>query len=343
MAKGLSQKDIDALFSKVQSESESDNNHEISAQKTVYPYNFRSKKKIDQSCFAIIESIHKKFLRNFEVTLTNLLNKPVIASVAAATELSYSEYTDSISPPTCLYLLNLRPVSGRFLVELDPNFAFFVIDKVLGGSGTVDATLRRELSIIEERIMYRVINMLLHDLKDAWKMVINLEFEVEGYYSQSDYIQALRGGERILLISMEIRGGETIIGFLNLCLPIGILDPLLWKYKEREKTVALKRSEKEITNDRKIISQQITKSIVPLRVVLGETAISVSDLLKMEIGDILCLKSEANKPLEIFLGNLKMYQGMLFNKENFLAVRISATVKNANGKRGHGTDATPTT
>ncbi|HEX9654806.1 MAG TPA: hypothetical protein VGA99_13950, partial [bacterium] len=127
----LSQSEIDALLSQSQINVETLNEMQPSREvreKTIFSYNFRKQKRFNKGQFVFLEGIHKRFLRNLEVTLTNLLSTPVIATLAAATELTFGDCVESFASPTCLYVLNVNEGMGKFIVEIDPNFAFFVID-----------------------------------------------------------------------------------------------------------------------------------------------------------------------------------------------------------------------
>lgn len=225
----LTQHDIDEMLSKLPVVAQDVEPREEKLDKTVFQYNFKSQKKLNRGQILLIENLHKRFLRNIEASLTNLLNIPIITNLIAATELSFSQFSESVASPTCLYLLNVSPGGGKVLMEIDSKFAFVVIDKVLGGSSTIEPNIDRELSLIEERVMYRVINVLLRDLEEAWEIVEHVKFSIEGFYSQADYLHLTRGEERIALISVDIRGGEKNMGFINLCLPISALEAIIPK------------------------------------------------------------------------------------------------------------------
>jgi len=324
MAKdSLSQNEIDALLSQ-SSKTEEEGESVGSKERTVISYNFRKQKKFNKGQFVLLESVHKRFLRNLEVTLTNLLNTPIMATLAAATELSFGDYTDSIASPTCLYLLSVNRDLGKFLLEIHPNFAFFVIDKILGGSGEKKLSIIRELSLIEEKIMYRVVNMLLQDLTRAWERILALTTKIEGFYAQSDYVQVIGNTESVILISMDIRKTDNSIGFLNLCLPSAVIESLFQKYDKTE--VDPSRTQDLNPGDKRNIEYQIRRSILPLRVVLGETKVLVRELLGMVEGDVILLPTEVNNPIDIFIGNLKMYKGYPIRKEKHFAVKISKKI-----------------
>ncbi|MFQ5675752.1 MAG: flagellar motor switch protein FliM [bacterium] len=322
----LSQSEIDALLSQTQQvdEETEEERTPVAKEKAVFSFNFRKQKKFNKSQFVLLESIHKRFLRNFEVTMTNLLNRPIIASLAAASELTFGDCLDSFSSPTCIYVLNLEGAKGKFILEIDPNFAFFVIDKILGGSGKDSTVMERELSLIEERIMHRVVSLLRKDLADAWERVHAMNFAIEGFYAQPDYVQVIGNTETVILVSMDVRGGDKVLGYLNLCLLSSSLEILLNKYDKTSDT--LSRSPEQYHKDRQDIGYQVMKSVLPVKVVLGRTSMKIADLLNLENGDVIYLPSEMSRPVDVVVGNLSLFKALPVKKENTMAIQIEEII-----------------
>lgn len=322
----LSQSEIDALLTQTQGVADDDGVKPSSTkEKAVFTYNFRKQKKFNKSDFVLLESIHKRFLRNIEVTLTNVLSTPVMATLAAATELSYSDCMDSFSSPTCIYILSIGDSPGKFILEIDPNFAFFVIDKILGGNSREVHVMDRELSLIEERIMHRVVSFLNTDLSEAWERVQKLEFEIDAFYAQPDYVQVISSTESVILISMDIRSSDKTLGYVNLCIPSGVLEGLLLQYDKSSEKFG--RAVEQSEADRKGLRKQVNNSILQLRVVLGQTKMAVADLLNLDNGDIIFLHNEAKKPVDVYVGDLNLFKATPVKRNNSIAIKISDVVR----------------
>lgn len=319
-SEALSQSEIDALLSHSKTESTEDTSKPRRSEKAVFTYNFRKQKKFNKHDFVLLESIHKRFLRNIEVTLTNVLSTPIMTSLAAATELSYSDCMDSFSSPTCIYILNINESSGKFILEIDPNFAFFVIDRILGGSSKEIHTMDRELSLIEEKIMSRVVNFIHQDLSDAWERVKKLDITVDAFYAQPDYVQVISSTESVILVSMDVRSSDKTLGYMNLCLPSSILETLVLQY---DNSNDMGRNVRQSDDDRLDLERRMMDSVLPVRVVLGKTSMKVEDLLDLECGDVIYLHSEAAKPVDVFVGDLHLYKALPVKKQNSIAVKIS--------------------
>lgn len=325
MSETLSQSEIDALLSQAQAEGNSPEPTSPQKEKAVFTYNFRKKKKFNKSHYVLLESIHKRFLRNFEVTLTNVLNSPILATLAAATELSYSDCMDSFSSPTCIYIFNVNNGLGKFILEIDPNVAFFIIDKILGGNSKEIHPMDRELSLIEEKIMHRVVNFLIHDLIDAWESVDRLQIELEAFYAQPDYVQVISNTETVILISMDVRGSDKTLGYLNMSLPSSSLEQLLARYEGSHEEIV--RTPAQCSTDRQDIEQQIRNAVLPFKVVLGKTRMRVHDVVNLEEGDVIFLPTKPQKPVDVYVGNLNLYKAYPVKKENTVAVKISDVIR----------------
>ncbi len=316
----LSQNEIDVLLSQSAAEDDGSQRSGNRKEKAVFTYNFRKQKKFNKHDFVLLESIHKRFLRNIEVTLTNVLSTPIMATLAAATELSYSDCMDSFSSPTCIYILNINESMGKFILEIDPNFSFFVIDKILGGNSKEIHTMDRELSLIEEKIMNRVVNLFNQDLTDAWERVEKLAIRVDAFYAQPDYVQVISSTDSVILVSVDIRSSDKTLGYMNLCLPSSILEALVLRY---DKSSDIGRNIEQTSDDRTHIENRVMDSVLPLRVVLGQTAMPVSELLNLEYGDIIYLNSESTEPIDVYVGDLRLYKARPVKKKNSIAIRIA--------------------
>ncbi len=318
----LSQNEIDALLAQSQSVSGA---HEDSGKpgKSVFSYNFSKQRKFNKNDFISIEHIHKKFVRNIEISLTNVLNTPIMGTLAAATELSYGDCLDSFASPTCIYVLSINGNQGKFILEIDPNFVFFVIERILGGNSNEIHLMDRELSQIEERIMQRVVNFLLKDLVHAWARVEKLLVELDVFYAQPDYVQVVSKSEPVILVSMDMRTSEKNLGYLNLCLPGNVLDGLNLRGEKEADTRHVAESSPQ---DRRKLEQNVNNSILPLRVILGQTNMSVTDLLSLGSGDIINLDKEDGGVVDVYVGNLKMYKAIPSKKDNALTIQIAEVI-----------------
>ena len=119
----------------------------------------------------------------------------------------------------------MSPLEGRAVLELSPAMAFPIVDRVLGGKGVALAH-PRELTEIEDRIVFRIVTMILDSWKRAWEQLIELDLKVINQESDPLIVQIVAGSEMVILVGYEIYIGESV-GSMNMCVPLMVLNPIL--------------------------------------------------------------------------------------------------------------------
>lgn len=71
---------------------------------------------------------------------------------------TYSEFTNALSNPVLLGLVNVSPLSGSIIIELADNLGYAIVDRMLGGLGT-PLDKPRDFSEIELLILERIYNV----------------------------------------------------------------------------------------------------------------------------------------------------------------------------------------
>jgi len=93
--------------------------------------------------------------------------------VASVDQLTYEEFIRSIPNPTTLAVINMDPLKGMALLEIDPSVTYTIIDWLFGGQGE-GAKISRELSEIEAAVIESIIVRILGNMREAWSTVIDL-------------------------------------------------------------------------------------------------------------------------------------------------------------------------
>lgn len=86
---------------------------------------------------------------------------------------TYSEFSNALSNPVLLGIVNFSPLKGAVILEMASNLGYAMVDRMLGGSGVpLDKT--REFSEIELLIIERLMNVCVDLLREPWINVIDL-------------------------------------------------------------------------------------------------------------------------------------------------------------------------
>jgi flagellar motor switch protein FliM len=213
-------------------------------------------------------------------------------------------------------------VNGSVIIELEPQFILFLVDRLLGGSGETLAE-SREVTIIEQNVVARTIEMLISSLNDVWKLIVPMNFKYDSYESNPQFVQIAPASETIAIVFFEINVKNQHFP-LNICIPYYVLEPVMPKLTLKGRISLTNRPPTE--DDRNTIITKLASSRVPVQVLLGEAQVTIKDFLNLKTGDVLVTEQRIHDDLAVLVKNEIKFQGVpgLHGRHN--AVRITRVI-----------------
>ncbi|MFH1010060.1 MAG: flagellar motor switch protein FliM [bacterium] len=317
MSKILTQEEIDALLRNV-SQGQSVSAIEESKERSSHLYDFKHPDRISKEQLRTLRTIHDGFARTFGTYLSTSLRTMVDINLLSIDQVAYGEYMLALSVPSCIYVISSKNLKGSGILEIAPQFALMLVDRLLGGSGSrVDRV--REITIIEQNILKRVVDKALVILNDAWHHIVPVNLYVESFESNPQFVQIAPASETAAVIFFEIVVRDMTLP-LNICFPYFVLEPLL-QHLADESWMALTRrrgSVQEVSDIRARL--QLTPLV--LTVQLGQTTIRLRDLLNLQQGSILALNERRDQELKIRVNGKVKFWAMPGTSNNRKAVKI---------------------
>ncbi|MBL7033682.1 MAG: flagellar motor switch protein FliM [Candidatus Delongbacteria bacterium] len=288
----------------------------------VQPFDFKHPDRIVKDQLRSLHNIHEQFGRSFGTSLSSSLRAMVEINLVTINQLTYSEYTTSLAEPTCLIVLNVNneeeDLSGSLTVEMEPQFVLFCVDRLLGGTGDVLAE-PRDITIIEQSIIRRLLESMVTGLNEVWDPTMELNLSYETMATNPQSVQIAPAGETIALLSFRISVMDRHFP-LRICIPYYILEPLLPLLVHRGRTGS---GNKEPTLvDQEAVLARVNSSLMSIEVRLGRTRVSVGGLLALEKGDVLVLDRRLHDPLEVFINGEVKFLGVPGKIKRHRAVKL---------------------
>ena len=184
----------------------------------VSPYDFKRPERVGKEQMRALQSMHEGLGRNFGASLSAMLRSIVEVNLTSVDELTYSEFVFSLENPSCFNLLKATPLEGNLILDLNPTILYPIIDRLLGGGKENAVPARRPLTEIELRLVRRITDLFLRELKNAWSNVVDLSLEVDRVESNPQLVQVVPPNEVVVLISFELSLNE-VRGMINLSMP----------------------------------------------------------------------------------------------------------------------------
>ena len=76
-----------------------------------------------------------------------------------------------------------------------------------------------------------------------------------------------------------------------------------------------------------VIESTISRTKVPVKTLLGESKINVSDFINLQVGDIIKIDKKVDQELDVYVGNIKKFKALPGYFEDKYAVRITDVIR----------------
>jgi flagellar motor switch protein FliM len=296
-------------------------------QKSIQPadcelYDFRRPDKFTKEQIRALEVLQSAFARLLSSFLSGYLRCNIQIEVASIVQLTYEDFMHSVPNPAVLTVFSLNPLKGTAIAQLDPEFLFPVIDLFFGGSGGTPKSIR-DLTDIELSVTRKLMTKILDNLALAWKDIIQSEPVIDSVETNPDLLQVFSFNETVALISLTAEVGESAKGFINLCLPYTMLDPVVSQLFNQRQCRPSQTSEINEAEKKKL-QQWLEMPPVELTVLAGQTWMLVNDFLQLQEGDVLLLDRRVDQDMDLYVEEqmkCKVKAGYIGSR---LAVQITA-------------------
>lgn len=319
----LSQSEIDNLLAALSSGELDADEIKDTGEKQVKNYDFARPSKFSKEHLRTLIIIFEHYGRLLSTNLPAYLRKNVQVEVMNAEAITYSEFSNALSNPVLLGVVNFAPLDGNIIIELDNGLGYAIIDRMLGGAGQPMDKIR-DFSEIELIIIERIMTICTNLLIEPWSSVIQLEPKLERIETNSQFAQIISPSEMTSIITIHIKIG-SVEGLMNICIPFecveGVIDRLNTKYWYS----TMKEKDDKVYQD--VIESTIEKAKIPIRAVLGKSTVSFNDFATMQVGDIIRLNKRVDDEMDIFVGNLKKFTALPGASSDAYAVRITSIIR----------------
>lgn len=323
MGDTLSQAEIDNLLNAL-------NNGELDAdelnntpEKSIRNYDFARPSKFSKDHLRTLEIIFENYGRLMSTNLPAYLRKNIQVEVMNAEANTYSEFSNALSNPVLLGVVNFVPLEGNIIIELASNLGFAIVDRMLGGGGN-PLEHSRDFTEIELIILERVLEVCTNLLVDPWESVVELEPRLERIETNSQFAQFISPSEMTAIVTMNIKIG-SVEGLMNICIPYSCVEPVIDKLNTKYWYSSMK--ENDTGSYQENIEALISRAKIPIRALLGRSSISVNDFINIQIGDIIKLDTKVEDELDVYVGNIKKFKALPGATSDSYAVRVTSVIR----------------
>jgi flagellar motor switch protein FliM len=320
MSEVLSQSEIDALLTAISSgELDAEEIRKDEVQKKVKSYDFKRAYRFSKDQTRSLTRIHENFARLLTSYFSAQFRTFVQITVASVDQLPYDEFIRSIPKMTILNVFEAFPLEGRMVMEVNPNIAYAMLDRLMGGQG-ISTEKFRTLTEIEIIVMEKIFNKALENFAEAWKAIVDFDLELELLETNPQFMQIVSPNETVAVISLSTKIGDAA-GMINICLPHVVLEPIMTKltahhwFSSQKKT----RVEGEIQQ----IEERVKKASVVIKAELGSSPLTIGEFLNLSIGDVIQLDTLYEESIKVKVGNMLKYRAQPGISKKRVALQVT--------------------
>lgn len=320
MSDVLSQNEIDNLLSALSNGEFDPAEAEVADERQIKDYDFARPSKFSKEHLRTLVFIFEHYARLLSTTLPVYMRKNVQVEVMHSEAATYQEFSNSLSNPVLLGVINFAPLEGNIIMELATNLGYTIVDRMLGGEGQ-PLEKARDFTEIELVIIERIMVVCTNLLIEPWQGVQELEPILERIETNSQFAQFVTPSEMTSIITMNIRIGDTE-GLMNICIPYTVLEPVIDKVNTK-----FWYSTAQVKDDgiyRETLEEALQRAKIPVRAIMGKSAISVNDFIHLRPGDIIKVNTRIEDELDVYVGNIKKFSAIPGAYEDSYAVKIKS-------------------
>ena len=323
MGEVLSQSEIDNLLAALNNGELDMDQMQDNGDKQIKDYDFKRPAKFSKEHLRTLEIIYEHYGRLISTNLPVYLRKNIQVQVASSETVTFSEFTNALSNPVILGIVDFKPLNGNIIIELSPNLGFAMIDRMLGGQG-LPLEKSRDFSEIEMTILQKLMIVCMQLMREPWRNVLEINPVMERIETNPQFAQVIAPSDMIAIVSMNVKIGDAE-GFMNICLPYIVLEPVMDKLNTKYWFSTMQ--DKDVNTYEDAIASLISKAQIPVKAVLGSSSISVNDFINLGVGDVIKLDTKVDEELDVFVGNIKKFTALPGSANENYAVRLTKVLR----------------
>ncbi|MFJ8261528.1 flagellar motor switch protein FliM [Rummeliibacillus sp. NPDC094406] len=320
----LSQSEIDALLSALSTgEMTADDIKKEEESKKVKVYDFKRALRFSKDQIRSLTRIHENFARLLTTFFSAQLRTYVQITVASVDQIPFEEFIRSIPNMTLINVFEVPPLDGNILMEINPNIAYSMLDRLMGGTGSSHSNVDN-LTEIETKIMTNLFERSFDNLREAWANIADIDPVLTELEVNPQFLQMISPNETVVVISFNSIIGETS-GMINICIPHVVLEPIVPNLSVR---YWMQSNKKEVSPEQTaIIEKRVKQSDLEVVAELGNSDISIEDFLLLQYGDVIQLNQKIDQPLPLKVGGIPKFTVQPGKLKNRMAIQVIESLK----------------
>jgi flagellar motor switch protein FliM len=287
-------------------------------------YDFKKALRLSMDQVRVLTRIHENFAYQLASFISSELRSFVQVEVATVEQMLYEEFINQLPDTTILSVFESGEQGIRMAMDLKPEMAFVMIDRLLGGKGTAAEWGRSALTPIEANVLKRLLEGVVQILQKAWSDIMVLPLKFVNMETNPQFLQLGIPTETVIVITFQLTVGK-VEETMHLCIPYILLEPFIPKLSSHNwyghGKLVKNKEESEFLQGR------IEHLIVPVITELGRATITMEEILGLNVNDVIQLNQLVDEPLQVRVNEELKFLAHPGTKKSRVAVKIEHLIE----------------
>ncbi len=281
------------------------------------PYDFRRPSKLSREHVRPMQMAMETFARHWSTLLTTTLRAVGQVQFESIQQITYDEYVSGLDTQTVMILLDISPLEGVGILQVDQTTAMVTLDHLLGGPGRLPQP-ERAFTDIETALYTQLLERVLPEIRYALESLVRIEPTMRAIEHNPQFVQAAGSSDMMLVTTFTTRVGVAD-GKATLCLPFGGMFPFLEQATQgrvgTHDPVARRTAERAL-------AERVTDLPIDVAVRFAPTPVEMPDILRLQVGDVLPLRHPSRAPLAVTAAGVTFAYAVPGSEGKRLACRV---------------------
>lgn len=291
--------------------------------KVVVTYDLTSQDRIIRGRLPQLEVIYEKFMRSFRVSLSGALRKIASITLASTDFLKFGEFINTLPMPTCMSVLRFHNLRGSALLVIESKLAYALVDSFFGGADRPYTKIEgKDFTQIELQIVQKVVGLAIDDLEVAWESVEKIGCSFVRTEVNPQFVGIVPPTDVVIASTFDVEL-ENANGTITIVIPYSTIEPIKQKLQSGFQIESDQTDKKMWTA---IIREQLMETAMNLQVFLGTSEISLGDLMRLKVGDVIPLDQDATGEFDIQVEGVRKFKGYMGIHHGSVAMQVTRQI-----------------
>ena len=330
MSEILSQAEIDELLSSLMAGDTapaSDEEAERSSAMKVKEYDFRTANRFPKEQMRTFHVVFETYSQLLSNRLSSVLRVSCECEILSIEECSYSEFNNSLPAPVVLAIMEAPPMNGSLVFQMSPELAYMLISRLFGGGAAGENS--KQFTEIELALVERVLRQAVGVFDEAWDKVLALSTQIERIETSPQFAQITAPNEPVVVIIISVTMGEET-GLMSICIPHTAIEPVSQQLNTRMWFSSSARDDGRSEVRTAMLKDLLLQTPIPLTAFFEQTPATVSDIVNLQIGDVIKLDHGIDQPITIKVSHIPKFRATIGTFGQKYALQIVDIIKEEN-------------